>query len=296
MSQSSEHEMLSSLPELPRDIAAGGGSTAFVSAVLNPVDVVKTRRQIGLPRSAREEFIRVWRSEGFRGLWLPGLTATVLREILYSGCTKGLYPLARNAISGDQDPVLWQRILAASSTGFLGSICANSFDVVKIRLFNEPARYPSVLAAFREVAVTEGLVKGLLVRGCSASAPRGAAIAVGEVTTYDQAKVSLRELPVFKPDSQGKEPFSLHVATSIITGFVATTVAAPFDTLKSMVMADDGSKYRGFTSALMAVVRSSGPLELFRGWCPTYCRLAPHAILTFPLLEQSRRLLGLDYI
>ena len=30
------------------------------------------------------------------------------------------------------------------------------------------------------------------------------------------------------------------------------------------------------------------------GWWPAYCRLAPHAILTFPLLEQLRRLAGLE--
>lgn len=285
--------MFSSLPELPRDIAAGGGSTAIVSAILNPVDVVKTRRQIGIPRTAREEVFRIWHSEGVRGLWIPGLTASIGREILYSGCTKGLYPMVRCAISGDSDPVLWQRILAASSTGFLGAICANPFDVVKIRLFNEPSRYPGVVSAFHEVTAAEGLVKGLLVRGVDASSIRGAVIAVGEVTTYDQAKVSLRQLAMFQPDLHEKEPFSLHVATSIITGFVATTVAAPFDTLKSMVMADDGSKYGGFRSALMAVFKD-GPLALFRGWCPTYCRLAPHAILTFPLLEQCRIFLGLE--
>ena len=40
-----------------------------------------------------------------------------------------------------------------------------------------------VLGALAHIAQTEGLVRGLLLRGASASAPRGAAIAVGEVTT-----------------------------------------------------------------------------------------------------------------
>lgn len=205
--------------------------------------------------------------------------------------------MVRSAIAGDREPVLWQRVLAAASTGFLGSIPANCADVVKIRLFNEPHRYSSLRGAFREIVLTEGLVKGLLLRGVSASAPRGAAIAVGEVSTYDQAKSSLRGLPTFARDPiTGKEPFSLHVITSIITGFVATTVAAPFDTLKSMVMADNGSKYPGLLTALRGVLAEGGPPALFRGWFPAYCRLAPHAIVTFPLLEQTRYLLGLDYV
>ena len=41
-------------------------------------------------------------------------------------------------------------------------------------------------------------------------------------------------------------------------------------------------------------VRREGPAALLAGWWPAYCRLAPHAILTFPLLEQLRRLAGLE--
>lgn len=289
--------MVDNIPVVLRDVIAGGGSTAFVSGVLNPVDVIKTRRQIGLPISARAEALRIWQSEGLLGLWMPGLKASLLREVLYSGCCKGFYPVVRTAIAGDADPVLWQRVLAAASTGFLGSIPANAADVVKIRLFQDPHRYRSLWAAVQEIVASEGIVKGLLLRGVSASAPRGAAIGVGEVATYDQAKDYLRTLDIFGKDpTTGKEPFALHIVTSIIMGFVATTVAAPFDCLKSMVMADDGSKYPGFSSALKGVLKEGGPLALFRGWFPAYCRLAPHAILTFPLLEQTRYLLGLEYI
>jgi len=164
---------------------------------------------------------------------------------------------------------------------------------VKIRLFNEPRRYSGLVGAFKEIVAAEGVFNGLLVRAVSASAPRGAAIAVGEVTAYDQAKSSLKQLSLFAKDPQtGKEPFALHVATSIITGFVATTVAAPFDCLKSVVMADDGSRYPGLPSALRGVVREGGVCALFRGWFPTYCRLAPHAILTFPLWEQMKQEVG----
>ena len=76
----------------------------------------------------------------------------------------------------------------------------------------------------------------------------------------------------------------------MITGVVATTVAAPFDTIKSRVMARGGNAW----TALRSLVAREGPAALLAGWWPAYCRLAPHAILTFPLLEQLRRLAGLD--
>jgi len=291
---------MEAIPEVARDVVAGGVSTAAVSALLNPIDVVKTRRQVGIPRTALAEAHAAWRELGaWKGLWRPGLTASLIRELLYSGCTKGLYPIARDLVTpSGQEPTLAHRALAASLTGFGGAIFANGPDVVKIRLFSEPDRYPNFRGAAKEIVRTEGL-QGMLVRGVSASAPRGAAIAIGEVTTYDQVKVTLRpHWPDVEVDAHGRrrEPFSLHVVTSLITGVVATTVAAPFDTLKSRVMADDGGKYpRGFIDALRITVMHDGPAALFRGWWPAYCRLGPHAIITFPLLEQCRRALGLEH-
>jgi len=286
----------SAIPEVARDIAAGGVSTASVSALLNPVDVMKTRRQVGIQRGAIAECMAAYREHGaWRGLWRPGLSASIIRELLYSGCTKGLYPLARDAVTPrNQEPGLHHRALAAALTGLGGSVCANGPDVVKVRLFTEPGRYGGFAAAAAEIVRTEGL-SGFFVRGVSASAPRGAAIAIGEVTTYDHTKASLKKY--WTQDGTRKEPFSLHVVTSLITGLVATTVAAPFDTLKSRVMADDGGRYpRGFVDALGSLLRQEGPLALFRGWWPAYCRLGPHAILTFPLLEQMRGFLGLEYL
>lgn len=273
-----------------KEVVAGGGSTAIVSALLNPVDVIKTRRQL-------EAFSRVsavdianslYREGGVWALWRPGLAPTVVREFMYSGCCKGLYPSVRDLIAGSKEPDLLQRALAASITGFGGSVCANAFDVVKIRSFQQPDRYASLTAALRDIAKQEGLVQGLLVRGVSASAPRGAAIGIGEVTTYDQTKWWFKSAGY-------QDSFALHVVTSLITGVVATTVAAPFDLLKSRVMASDKAT-DNFVTVLVRLLRHEGPRALFNGWVPTYFRLGPHAILTFPLLEAMRKTLGLQYM
>ena len=76
------------------------------------------------------------------------------------------------------------------------------------------------------------------------------------MTTYDYAKSRLARHPAFARDAQnGAEPFSLHIVTSVITGVVATTVAAPFDTIKSRVMARGGNAW----TALRSLVAREGP-------------------------------------
>ena len=52
----------------------------------------------------------------------------------------------------------------------------------------------------------------------------------------------------------------------------------------------------GFATVLARLLRHEGPLSLFNGWWPTYFRLGPHAILTFPLFEAMRRAMGLEYL
>ena len=126
------------------EFAAGGGSTAVVSAFLNPVDVIKTRRQLERFKSSTALDVAkgLYEEGGAIALWKPGLTATVAREIVYSGCTKGMYPIVRDFIAGKgNEPTLPQRVASASATGFLGSIGANALDVVKIRQFDQPGRY-----------------------------------------------------------------------------------------------------------------------------------------------------------
>lgn len=80
-----------------------------------------------------------------------------------------------------------------------------------------------------------------------------------------------------------------------MTGVVATSVAAPFDLIKSRVMASDVPG-DNFLTVLLRLLRHEGPGALFKGWWPTYLRLGPHAILTFPLYEAVRRAAGLDYL
>ena len=110
-------------------------------------------------------------------------------------------------------------------TGSCGTILSNPIDVIKIRVMVNPMRYASLTDAAISIFRTDG-IRGFY-RGVFPSVLRGANIAAGELATYDHVKMLLRRYVSRKEDS------TLHIVSSLITGLVATTVAAPFDLLKT---------------------------------------------------------------
>ena len=98
---------------------------------------------------------------------------------------------------------------------------------------------------------------------------------------------------------EGQEGIGLHVAASLITGVVATTVAAPFDMIKTRMMNDSAgatARYASAGDALYQTVSKEGLAALLRGWWPAYFRLGPHALICFPVFEQMRAFVGIDFL
>lgn len=282
---------------------AGGLSNAATSALLNPLDVCKTRMQAVQPRLGLLQTARIAvREQGFvRGLLLPGLTPSIVREMLSSGPRAGLYVPVRDwaiATTGSHKDSLLMKLLAASACGVVGSVIANPVDVVKVRMMvksSSPPLSTSLFMVWREEGI-RGLYKGL-----SPSTLRACFIAAGELGTYDIAKTSLRGL------FGQSEGMSLHVAASLVTGVVAAVVAAPFDVLKTRMMLSSSSSSaagvvggkggeQGLVATALSLVRTEGTGALLRGVVPSYLRLGPHALISFPLLEQLRCAFGLDFV
>lgn len=289
--QRSPKDGSSSSSSLPKEWFAGGVSNAFTSALLNPMDVTKTRLQVSkIQAGMTSTMYNIFMKEGLiKGLYMPGLTASVVREMLSSGPRAGFYVPLRDKIDSifvSQRGGFFTKAIAAIITGTMGSIVANPVDVVKIRLMSDPLRYTSFLNALICVWQGEGMTG--LTKGIVPSTLRGASIAVGELATYDYAKV------VIKSHTYLEEGPVLHVLSSLITGLVATSVAAPFDVIKTLSM--NSSLQKSTYSIFTSILKEKGFLFLFRGWLPSYLRLGPHALICFPLFEQLRKLLGLSHL
>jgi hypothetical protein len=185
--------------------------------------------------------------------------------------------------------ILAPKIFASFITGAMGSIVANPIDLIKIRLMSNVEKYNnSIYTAFKTVVSEEGGVLSLY-KGLLPSTARAMAIAAGELATYDFTKNLIKQF------TGEKESTKLHVVTSLITGFVAAAVAAPFDMIKSRAMNDTKDKFS--FRIFINVVKNEGFNALYRGFTPSWCRLTPHAIICFPLFEFIRNdLLDIGYL
>ena len=99
-----------SVGRVMREIAAGGIGAALVDSFFNPAEVIKVRMQIESQRlDASSTSKRQYRSflqsgakilsdDGVVGLFQPGLVATWLRALVYTGLRTGLYPTVKGAL------------------------------------------------------------------------------------------------------------------------------------------------------------------------------------------------------
>lgn len=291
-----------SFPPVLLEWLSAGVGCAIADTLFTPLEVVKVRRQVlassSAPPSSMQVAMQAMRSDGLlMGLYQPGLLATWMRGMSYTGFRIGLYPTVRDAVGAGNGngakPGLLARIAAGAATGAIGSVVFNPVDVVRIRM-QAPHPPPTTLGAFGLIAREHGNGNPLaLWRGWHASAARAATLSGSQLATYDTIKGPLRSVRLLT-DAQGNETPLLHSAASLASGFVAQTVTMPFDTMKTLLMADRTGAPA--STVLNRAVASGGVRVLFAGYLPALARQGPVMLVQMPLVEQLRRLVGLDYM
>ncbi|CAD7968768.1 unnamed protein product [Amoebophrya sp. A120] len=222
---------------------------------------------------------------------------------------------------------------SAFLAGAIGSAMFTPLDLVKVRfqsqLPSEPVPYNnSVLTAFRTiVAERNNSILGLY-QGVVPTVIRAAFLTSAQLGTYDVVKNDLLLKYYFEP--KDKDSKTVHFAASLITSVVACTASNPADVIKTRVMnakkggmskvatgvvagglhstsqssstvssGAAGASVASNTSTLHHVVqlyKSEGLLGFLNGWKASYCRLGPHTIISFVLIEKIRLAMGLNTV
>ncbi|OTB03381.1 hypothetical protein M426DRAFT_321752 [Hypoxylon sp. CI-4A] len=267
----------------------GGSASSFAACVTHPLDLVKVRLQLrsgDAPKNMSGTFMHIVREQGPRGLY-NGLTASLLRQMTYSTVRFGVYEELKNRTTPEgTKPSLPLLIGLSTFSGFLGGISGNAADVTNVRMQQDPALpaaqrrgYKNGLDGMFRMLREEGFRSWF--RGVWPNSTRAALMNASQLATYDTFKVLLM---TYTPLG---DTTTTHFASSLLAGFVATTVCSPVDVIKSRVMST--SHKQGIAHLLSEIYAKEGITWMFKGWVPAFLRLGPQTICTFLFLEAHRK-------
>ena len=240
--------------------------------------------------------IKIIRSEGVAAIF-SGVSATVLRQTLYSTTRMGLYEILKQKWV-DQETgnlSLSRKIGAGLVAGGVGAAVGNPADVAMVRMqadgrlpIDQRRNYKSVFDALSQMCKNEGVTS--LWRGSSLTVNRAMIVTASQLASYDQIKEMILEKGVMN------DGIGTHVTASFAAGFVAAVASNPIDVIKTRVMnmkveAGGEMPYKGALDCAMKTVRAEGALALYKGFIPTISRQGPFTVVLFVTLEQVRKLL-----
>merc|ERR1719399_1258056 len=280
----------------------GSASGMIATCCIQPIDMVKVRIQLGAaeggstnPITIASEMIK---EEGFGSMY-KGLSAGLLRQVVYTGARLGLYDIFTEAAKSPEEKSMpfWKVTACALSAGGIAAVLGNPADLSLIRMQADsmlpPAEqrgYRHVGHAFSSILANEGV--GGLFKGAIPTATRAMALNFGMLGFNTKAKDVLADLGCAKGGSV--QVFG----ASAIAGFFASFFSLPFDYVKTQVqkMKPDPVTgelpFKGPIDCAMKQVKLGGPLRLWSGFPTYYVRIAPHAMITLIMQDNVKKLWG----
>ncbi|CAI9767033.1 unnamed protein product [Fraxinus pennsylvanica] len=240
--------------------------------------------------------MKIIQQDGAAALF-SGVSATVLRQTLYSTTRMGLYDILKQKWTdpNSNNMPLMKKITAGLIAGGVGAAVGNPADVAMVRMqadgrlpLAQRRNYKSVLDAISQMAKNEGVAS--LWRGSSLTVNRAMLVTASQLASYDQFKESILEKGLMK------DGLGTHITASFAAGFVAAVASNPVDVIKTRVMnmkveAGMVPPYSGAIDCAMKTIRAEGPMSLYKGFIPTISRQGPFTVVLFVTLEQVRKLL-----
>lgn len=284
---------MSEIPKLSRWYF-GGLASAGAACVTHPLDLLKVHLQTQQEGklSVVQLTISIIRKQGIFALY-NGLTASLLRQLTYSMTRFGAYEVGKQAIEKSGNPMpFYQKLLLAGGAGAAGGIVGTPGDLINVRMQNDIKLPPELRRNYKHAL--DGLIRVIkeegvrrLFNGCSTATGRAILMTIGQLSFYDQIKITLLATNYFKDNP------TTHVISSVSAGAIATTMTQPLDVLKTRAMNAKVGEFKNFAH-LFVYTAKLGPLAFFKGYVPAFVRLAPQTVLTFVFLEQLRAHFGIS--
>jgi len=286
-------------PSVPIKLASTGMAACFADVVSFPFDTAKVRLQIQgegtgsargpVYRGLVGTMVAISRSEGPQALY-NGLVPGLQRQLCFATVRIGLYDSVKQFYASKlqaqgSETSVGVRLLAGGTTGAMAVMTAQPTDVVKTRMQaqsgNAPKRYTGVFMAYKTIAVEEG-IRGLW-KGMMPNIARNSIVTCSELVTYDLIKDMILKRDLLSDN------LPCHVTSAFGAGFCTTLVASPVDVVKTRFMNSAAGTYSGVINCAIATFKKEGATAFYKGFLPSFMRIAVWNITMFVCFEQLKK-------
>ncbi|KAJ2940394.1 hypothetical protein O0L34_g73 [Tuta absoluta] len=263
------------------------------SALVHPLDVVKTRIQVNLhPYTTFTMLRRIVRLQGVLMLY-RGLTASLFRQVFNTGtrltCYNYLYD--RFHTKHKRRPEVREKVQIGLVAGALGAVVGNPSEVILVRMMATSAsrafnKCPDLQGIINkqyydfgdtlEKIISEEGVRALW-RGGTLTVIRSMLNTTCQIGAYASFRDFFRRRSV-------PEGYFLHVISAMLSSAVFAAISMPVDVVKTRYQ----MRRRGITmpQILNNVVKRKGQFFFWkRPLPPYYCRLVFHTLTSFFVVE-----------
>uniref|UniRef100_A0A8C4PZC9 Solute carrier family 25 member 27 n=1 Tax=Eptatretus burgeri TaxID=7764 RepID=A0A8C4PZC9_EPTBU len=242
-------------------------AATVAETVTYPLDLTKTRLQVQGEGGgvAKHGMLRVAfgvaRDEGFLKLW-QGVTPAIYRHIVYTGGRMTTYEQLREKV-----------------------LCKNADGMFPLWVRGAGHALRKILA--------EGGVRGLWA-GWVPNVQRAALVNMGDLATYETMKRFLLQ------HTSLKDNWICHSLSSASAGLVAACLGTPADVVKTRIMnqprnaSSRGLCYHSSLHCLTNTMNDEGFWALYKGFIPTWTRMAPWSLTFWITYEHIRKLAGVS--
>uniref|UniRef100_A0A0K0FN00 Mitochondrial 2-oxodicarboxylate carrier n=1 Tax=Strongyloides venezuelensis TaxID=75913 RepID=A0A0K0FN00_STRVS len=264
--------------ECIRQITAGGSAGLVEVCIMHPLDLIKTRLQMGggVYSGFSDCISKTYRLEGISAFY-KGILPPVMAETPKRATKFFTFEQYKNIFSSPNIPQEATFAFAGCLSGMTEAVIINPFEVVKVRLQAERTTalkdQKSTAEMAREIIKKDGIGFNGLYRGFTATLARHGIWNTIYFGIYHSFKGYLPKVE----DGQYMNVFS-----RLFLGFIAGTLASvaniPSDVAKSRIQGPqpNGQRiYFGLTQTITLIYKTEGVKALFRGLLAKVLRLGP---------------------
>ncbi|KAL0483955.1 solute carrier family 25 member [Acrasis kona] len=276
--------------------------------ITNPFDTAKVRLQLQgqfdasqrIYKNSFDAILKIYKHEGLVGLQ-KGLVPAMWREGSKNVMRIGMYePIMERMHDKKRDGPLpmWKRILAGGTSGALGALACNPFELIKTRM---QAQSNSKIVVGHQHQYSSGLWPTMynevkkngvftLYKGSGMSVVRSFFGSGANLSIYSYMRDNLISKQYMK------DGFLVDATSGLTSSLFTALVMNPVDVLRTRIYNQavnaetSNVVYKNGIDALFKVVKNEGVKALFKGWVASFARLGPHFTLTFVFFEELKRL------